>query len=196
MAIETKPDLASPDYYFNRELSWLDFNRRVLEEAKDPHNPLFEQINFLSIGSSNLDEFFMVRVAGLQDQLKMNFDIPDSKTGMLPEEQLEAIAQKNGENVAMQYGTYFELLQKLADKGIHFKGMRDLTKDEYAFVEEIFNEQLFPALTPLGIDAYRPFPNLNNKLIHTFVNLQKDDTTRVAIVPVPALIQRFILLEG
>ena len=196
MAIETKPDLASPDYYFNRELSWLDFNRRVLEEAKDPHNPLFEQINFLSIGSSNLDEFFMVRVAGLQDQLKMNFDIPDSKTGMLPEEQLEAIAQKNGENVAMQYGTYFELLQKLADKGIRFKSMRDLTKDEYAFVEEIFNEQLFPALTPLGIDAYRPFPNLNNKLIHTFVNLEKDGTTRVAVVPVPALIQRFILLEG
>jgi len=196
MAIESKSDLASPVYYFSRELSWLDFNRRVLEEAKDTLNPLFEQINFLSIGSSNLDEFFMVRVAGLQDQLKMDFDVPDSKTGMLPEEQLEAIAQKNGENVSFQYETYYTLLEKLTEKGIHFKNMDDLNKEEYAYVEDVFNEQLFPALTPLGIDAYRPFPNLNNKLIHTFVNLEKDGMTRVAIVPVPALIQRFIMLEG
>lgn len=195
MESDSKPNLAHADYYFNRELSWLDFNKRVIEEANDPQNPLLEQLNFLSIASSNLDEFYMVRVAGLQDQFKLGYHITDSKTGMTPLEQLSAISKKNSENIALQYDGYYGLLNKLAAKNIRIKKISDLSESELAVIEETFDEQIFPALTPLGIDAYRPFPNLNNKLIHIFVNLEKKDTTRVAIVPVPAPLQRFILLD-
>ena len=195
MESDSKPNLAHADYYFNRELSWLDFNKRVIEEAQDPQNPLLEQLNFLSIASSNLDEFYMVRVAGLQDQFKLGYHITDSKTDRTPVEQLSAISKKNSENIALQYKSYYELLNQLAEKNIRIKKISALSKSEFSIIEETFHEQIFPALTPLGIDAYRPFPNLNNKLIHIFVNLQKEDTTRVAIVPVPAPLQRFILLD-
>lgn len=97
-------NLENPAYYQNRELSWLSFNRRVLAEAEDPSNPLLEQLNFLSIGTSNLDEFFMVRVAGLQDQLKLHVNERDTKTQLSPDEQLEAISVKNRENLDYQYG--------------------------------------------------------------------------------------------
>ena len=195
MESDSKPNLAHADYYFNRELSWLDFNKRVIEEAVDPQNPLLEQLNFLSIASSNLDEFYMVRVAGLQDQFKLGYHVTDSKTDMTPLEQLSALSVKNGENVALQYEYYYGLLDKLAAKNIRIKKISEISENEFAVMEETFHEQIFPALTPLGIDAYRPFPNLNNKLIHIFVNLKKEDTTRVAIVPVPAQLQRFILLD-
>ena len=195
MESDSKPNLAHADYYFNRELSWLDFNKRVIEEAVDPKNPLLEQLNFLSIASSNLDEFYMVRVAGLQDQFKLGYHVTDSKTDMTPLEQLSALSVKNGENVALQYEYYYGLLDKLAAKNIRIKKISEISENEFAVMEETFHEQIFPALTPLGIDAYRPFPNLNNKLIHIFVNLKKEDTTRVAIVPVPAQLQRFILLD-
>jgi polyphosphate kinase len=195
MESDSKPNLAHADYYFNRELSWLDFNKRVIEEAQDPQNPLLEQLNFLSIASSNLDEFYMVRVAGLQDQFKLGYHITDSKTDMTPLEQLTAISKKNSENIALQYKYYYGLLTRLVEKKIRVKKISDLSESELAIIEDTFHEQIFPALTPLGIDAYRPFPNLNNKLIHIFVNLQKEDTTRVAIVPVPAPLQRFILLD-
>ena len=195
MESDSKPNLAHADYYFNRELSWLDFNKRVIEEAQDPQNPLLEQLNFLSIASSNLDEFYMVRVAGLQDQFKLGYHVTDSKTDMTPLEQLSALSVKNGENVALQYEYYYGLLDKLAAKNIRIKKISEISENEFAVMEETFHEQIFPALTPLGIDAYRPFPNLNNKLIHIFVNLKKEDTTRVAIVPVPAQLQRFILLD-
>jgi polyphosphate kinase len=195
MESDSKPNLAHADYYFNRELSWLDFNKRVIEEAQDPQNPLLEQLNFLSIASSNLDEFYMVRVAGLQDQFKLGYHITDSKTDMTPLEQLTAISKKNSENIALQYKYYYGLLTRLVEKKIRIKKISELSESELAIIEDTFHEQIFPALTPLGIDAYRPFPNLNNKLIHIFVNLQKEDTTRVAIVPVPAPLQRFILLD-
>ena len=195
MESDSKPNLAHADYYFNRELSWLDFNKRVIEEAVDPQNPLLEQLYFLSIASSNLDEFYMVRVAGLQDQFKLGYHVTDSKTDMTPLEQLSALSVKNGENVALQYEYYYGLLDKLAAKNIRIKKISEISENEFAVMEETFHEQIFPALTPLGIDAYRPFPNLNNKLIHIFVNLKKEDTTRVAIVPVPAQLQRFILLD-
>lgn len=195
MESDSKPDLAHADHYFNRELSWLDFNKRVIEEAIDPHNPLLEQLNFLAIASSNLDEFYMIRVAGLQDQFKLGYHITDSKTGMTPLEQLSAISEKNSGNIALQYQYYSELLKKLAEKNVRIKKISELSESELAVVEETFHEQIFPALTPLGIDAYRPFPNLNNKLIHIFVNLKKEAATRVAIVPVPAPLQRFILLD-
>ncbi|MGO4993935.1 hypothetical protein ACTQ5F_02620 [Jeotgalibaca porci] len=96
-------NLENPAYYFNRELSWLEFNKRVIQEANISENPLLEQINFLAIGSSNLDEFFMIRVAGLQDQLQFDPGLRDSKTQLNAEEQLEKIARKNRQNITLQY---------------------------------------------------------------------------------------------
>lgn len=189
-------NLENPAYYQNRELSWLSFNRRVLAEAEDPSNPLLEQLNFLSIGTSNLDEFFMVRVAGLQDQLKLHVNERDTKTQLSPDEQLEAISVKNRENLDYQYGLLKQKKQELAEHGIFFKRMKELNDNELEHVKEIFNNQYFPALSPYGIDAYRPFPRLNNLLLHVLVRLKKHNEVFNAIVPIPGLIDRVSLLEN
>lgn len=188
-------DYSNPDYYQNRELSWLDFNHRVIAEADLAINPLLEQMNFLSIGSSNLDEFFMVRVAGLQDQVKSNYLALDSKTQMSPEEQLKAISEKNRVNVDYQYQLYGDVLTKLKEKAVNFKRIEELSEAEYQVAKDNFSELIFPTLTPLAIDAYRPFPNLNNKLINIFVHLEKDGVQQVAIVPLPALADRFVPIK-
>lgn len=191
----SKIDYANPELYENRELSWLDFNYRVLSEADSQNNPLLEQLNFLGIGSSNLDEFFMVRVAGLQDQVKSNYHQSDSKTQLSPEEQLEAISIKNRLNVEYQYSLYRKLTQKLTEHNVFFKSITDLSPKEMQLAEQIFFDLIFPTLTPLGIDAYRPFPNLQNKLINVFVRLEKDGASEVAVVPLPALADQFVPIE-
>src|SRR5699024_9866560 len=140
MTQETLINLASPDFYFNRELSWLNFNRRVILEARDSHNPLLERMNFLAIGSSNLDEFFMVRVAGLQDQLKFGFDQPDSKTLMTSDQQLNAITEKNRKNVALQYDSYESLREEACQYQLQFVSIEDLTEDEYTEVNHYYYE--------------------------------------------------------
>lgn len=195
MVAEDTFDLESPQYYFNREISWLDFNKRVLDEADDTHNPLLERLNFLSIGSSNLDEFYMVRVAGLQDQAKLGFAMPDSKTQLSPDEQLDAISEKNRENTDYQYQLYKKVREELEQSNILFRRMPDLADAQHSEVERYFHDMIFPALTPLGIDAYRPFPQLNNKLLHLFVVLEKNGEQNVAIVPVPSLIPRHFTLK-
>lgn len=195
MSREDTYDLDSPEYYYNRELSWLDFNRRVLDEADDAQNPLLERLNFLSIASSNLDEFYMVRVAGLQEQFKLGYIILDTKTQLAPDEQLEAISTKNRENVARQYTLLKKVQQELEQHQIYFKRIPDLLAEQRDQVEQYFNDLVFPALTPLGIDAYRPFPQLNNKLLHIFVTLEKGGEQNVAIVPVPPLISRHFVLH-
>ncbi|MDE1549044.1 RNA degradosome polyphosphate kinase [Jeotgalibaca caeni] len=189
-------NLESPDYYFNRELSWLDFNLRVLEEANDPSNPLLERVNFLSIGSSNLDEFFMIRVAGLQDQLKFGYSYPDTKTQLTADEQLEAISKKNRRNVTLQYQMLNQMKAELAKEGIYFTEVVDLNDSERAEVEAYFQKSIFPALTPLGIDAYRVFPNLNNKLLHLFVHLSNKKERHIAVVPISPLLNRPYILQG
>ena len=190
-----KQDFSNPDFYQNRELSWLDFNQRVISEAEMDINPLLEQLNFLGIGSSNLDEFFMVRVAGLQDQVKLNYTQPDSKTHLSPKKQLEAISIKNRSNIEYQYGIYQKAIKQLEDHSVYFKSIEELTKRELKAAKKVFSEIIFPTLTPLGIDAYRPFPNLNNKLINLFVHLEKDGVSKVAIVPLPALADRFVPIK-
>lgn len=188
-------DLHNPDYYQNRELSWLDFNERVLAEAEDPTNPLLEKLRFLSIGSSNLDEFFKVRVAGLQDQLKLGFLEPDSKKQWGPEKQLIEISKKNRDIVAYQYDLLDRTLAELDEEKIVFKRTKELDEEELERAADIFTKHIKPAITPFGVDAYRPFPHLNDGVIHLFVRLKKSGSPFIAILPVPPLIQRFHVLE-
>ena len=188
-------NLENPAYYFNRELSWLEFNKRVIQEADISENPLLEQINFLAIGSSNLDEFFMIRVAGLQDQLQFDPGSRDSKTQLNAEEQLEEIARKNRQNITLQYDLLDKRKEDLKKYEVHFTNLSELTDFELAEVTEYYDTLIFPALTPLEIDAYHPFPRLNNKVMHLFVSLTKDEEKHTAVIPIYNFLERFYLLE-
>lgn len=188
--------LDNPEYYNNRELSWLDFNYRVLEEAIDPNNPLLEQLKFLAIHSSNLDEFFMVRVAGLKDQVKMNFNEPENKAQLTPKEQLIGIEKKNRVNVELQYKRFNELKDLLKNYKIFITQPERLPEPLVEQLQHQFNTEILPTLSPLGIDAYRPFPKLNNKMLNLFVDIRLNDgDIKSAIVPVPILLDRIIKLE-
>lgn len=193
-----------PSLYFNRELSWLDFNYRVIEEALDPENPILEQLNFLAIASSNLDEFFMVRVAGVYDQLAAGIELAETKTMMSPDQLLTAISEKNHENVRIQYERYHELKEKIIPLGYEIKSMKQLSADEMAEATLYFKNFVQPTLSPLGVDAYRPFPHLNNKVINILVNLTESRTSkkgnlkttdRYAIVPIPALLGHYKVFQ-
>ncbi|MGW7971471.1 RNA degradosome polyphosphate kinase [Staphylococcus xylosus] len=183
--------LKSPQHYNNRELSWLDFNYRVLQEAQDKNNPLLEQLNFVSIFSSNLDEFFMVRVAGLQDQVKLGYDKPENKAQLTPKEQLDQIKIKNKKNVDLQYEVYNELINDLRQYQVEIVKPHKLPETLLARLETEFKVGILPTLTPLGIDAYHPFPKLNNKSLNIFVNIDTPDEINSAIVQIPSLIPRF-----
>ncbi|MCD8821352.1 RNA degradosome polyphosphate kinase [Staphylococcus gallinarum] len=188
-------DLNLPQYYNNRELSWLDFNYRVLQEAQDKNNPLLEQLNFISIFSSNLDEFFMVRVAGLQDQVKLGYDKPENKAQLTPRQQLNEIKLKNKRYVDLQYQRYNELVNELRQYQVEIVTPEAL---DDALLEQLateFKSNILPTLTPLGIDAYHPFPKLNNKSLNIFVDIDTDDAINSAIVQIPSLIPRFVYLN-
>lgn len=188
-------DINLPQYYNNRELSWLDFNYRVLQESYDKNNPLLEKLNFISIFSSNLDEFFMVRVAGLKDQVKMGYDKPENKAQMTPQEQLDAIKIKNTDYVNTQYQRYNELIKELANYDIEMVKPEDLSDALIEKLEQEFKLSVLPTLTPLGIDAYHPFPKLNNKSLNIFVDIDTKDAINSAIVQIPSLIPRFLTLN-
>ncbi|WP_027417551.1 RNA degradosome polyphosphate kinase [Aneurinibacillus terranovensis] len=191
-------DLNNPDYYNNRELSWLDFNERVLQEAVDERNPLLERLRFLAIFSSNLDEFFMIRVAELKDKIRANYNKPDNKAGLTPKQQLAAISEKARDLVKMLYKFFnFEILSKLEKQNIQILRMSDLNQHQHNYLEEIFSERIFPVLSPMAIDAYRPFPMVLNKSINLAILLHHDseqDTakTKFAIIKVPSVFKRFI----
>ncbi|WP_404900589.1 RNA degradosome polyphosphate kinase [Priestia filamentosa] len=195
--------LGNPEYYNNRELSWLAFNERVLEEAMDTYNPLLESLKFLAIFSSNLDEFFMVRVAGLKDQVKAGFNKPENKAGLTPKKQLSKIAEKNHSLVSIQSETHNSLIPLLEEEGISFISMDQATKEQRAFLENHFDEQIFPVLTPMAVDAYRPFPMLLNKTLNLAIVLEQGEsedeemvlpTGKLALVQVPSVLDRFIEL--
>lgn len=195
-------ELSSPKYYNNRELSWLAFNERVLEEALDESNPLLERLKYLSIFSSNLDEFFMVRVAGLKDQEKAGFNKPENKAGMTPKQQLHEIAIKTHTLVELEYETFNQmLLPRLLQEDIEFLKMEHLTSEQLKDLEDYFDEQIFPVLTPMAVDAYRPFPMLLNKSLNLAIvidNSQENEENRLksAIVQVPAVLDRFVRLNS
>lgn len=194
-------ELQSPMYYNNRELSWLAFNERVLEEALDERNPLLERLKFLAIFSSNLDEFFMVRVAGLKDQVKADFNKPENKAGMTPKQQLHEIGIKTHDLVKLQYKAYNEvLIPKFYDEDVEFLKIEDLTKEQMNKIEDYFDEHIFPVLTPMAVDAYRPFPMLLNKSINLAIVIEdvddiEENRYKTAIVQVPSVIKRFVQID-
>jgi polyphosphate kinase len=189
-------DLNDPRYYFNRELSWLEFNYRVLHEAVDSRTPLLERLRFIAIFCSNLDEFFMVRVATLKQRLEAEISkpTPDNRT---PEEQLIAIAEHLRPMVA-QHHQHFEqtLRPQLAAKGIHLLNYVDLKPEQQQYLQHYFEEQVFPILTPLALDPSHPFPYISNLSLNLAVVVQDSETgiKRFARVKVPNLLPRFVVL--
>ncbi|HBV83525.1 MAG TPA: polyphosphate kinase 1, partial [Lachnospiraceae bacterium] len=163
----SKTDYSKSEYYYNRELSWIAFNNRVLGEAKDRDIPLFERIKFLGITASNLDEFFMVRVASLKDMVNAGYTKKDI-AGMTPNEQLEVINKATHELVNMQYAVYNRsLLPQLAQNGLMVvESHEDLTKKDCAFVDRYFQDNVYPVLTPMAVDSSRPFPLIRNKSLN------------------------------
>ncbi len=185
--------------YFNRELSWLAFNRRVLEQAQDPANPLLERVKFLAIFSSNLDEFFEIRVAGLIQQVESGVTEP-SLDGLGPREQLRRIHSVVASLVEDQHACWHEqLVPALAAENIHFKTADQLTPSELNWTRTYFREQVQPVLTPLAVDQAHPFPQLGNKTLNVVVSLNNPDTPDpeglMAILPVPRILPRLVNIE-
>ncbi len=192
----TEPMLNSPDYYLNREASWVEFNARVLHEAMDDRTPLLERLKFLAIFSSNLDEYFMVRVAALKEQLAAGVDdrAPD---GLFPHEQLELISQKLHPLVTQQHQHFeTELCPKLAEHGIYLLDYIDLNQEQRTYLQQYFEEQIFPVLTPLAVDPAHPFPHISNLSISLAVMVKDPDTKHeyFARVKVPRTLPRFLPL--
>lgn len=192
---DKKIDRTAPEYYQNREISWLDFNERVINEALDDKNPLLEQLGFIAIGSSNLDEFIRVRVAGLQDQYKLGVEERDSKKGWTPKKQIQEITKKNRGIVDRQYDIYHDKMREVEELGYEITSLDELSQDQKNEIRDIFTEQIEPAITPYGVDAYRPFPHLHDGNMQIFVHLVKDGEPFAVIIPLTPLINRYYLLE-
>ena len=189
-------DLKDPQYYFNRELSWLEFNYRVLQEALDPRTPLLESLKFIAIFSSNLDEFFMVRVAGLKQQLEAGVT-QLSADGRRPAEQLQAISDRLHPWVRKP-DRFFEstLRHKLAAEGIHLLNYVDLNQEQRTYLQNFFEEQIFPVLTPLAVDPSHPFPYISNLSLNLAVVVKDPDRDNelFARIKIPKVLPRFVAL--
>jgi len=195
----TTPD---PALFINRELSWLDFNDRVLEEARDPSNPLLDRLRFLAICASNLDEFFEVRVAGLQAQLYDNLEPQDTPPdGRGPLTQLTEITRRAHDFVARLYEVWgAEICPELASHGIHVCSPAELTETHDRFLDEYFESQVFPVLTPLAIDPAHPFPHLHNKSLNLILRIETIDQDPprqlYAVLQVPSVLNRLVRLPS
>jgi polyphosphate kinase len=191
-------DLRDPQLYFNRELSWLEFNARVLEEAKDPRNPILERLKFLAIFSSNLDEFMMIRYAGLKEQVDAGIEsrTPD---GMTPAEQLRAIS-KTLHPLVLEHRRVLgqEVLPELAKRGVTIVPYDALASEEREVVDAYFAREIFPVLTPLGVDQSHPFPRLPNLSFSLLLELYDPvrQKARMAVMQVPSVLPRFFRLPG
>ena len=191
-----KKDFANPSYYTNRELSWILFNRRVLSEAKDVKLPLFERLKFLSITASNLDEFFMVRVASLKDMVHAKYTKPDI-AGMKPKEQLEALNKVTHALVKEQYQVYNkQLLPGLLEAGVRIVGRHEeLTEKQAAYADRYFAEHVYPVLTPMAVDSSRPFPLVRNKTLNLGALVKKKQgksEVEFVTVQVPSVLARVV----
>src|SRR6185437_2675593 len=190
-------DIRSPARFINRELSWLAFNERVLAEAGSTRHPLLERLRFLSISASNLDEFYMVRVAGLKGQVLAGIATP-SQDGLTPAQQLQAIARRSGTLMRDQQVVLRELRELLGEAGLAVVGPRDLSPEDKAFVTERFWAEVFPILTPLAVDPAHPFPFIANWGLGFALQLSRgsDGNRMEALLLVPQTISRFIRLPG
>ena len=192
----SKSEYGDPQYYSNRELSWLLFNKRVLSEARNKQNPLFEQLKFLGITASNLDEFFMVRVASLKDMVNAGYEKPDI-AGMTPEKQLKELNTATHDLVEQQYVTYNRsLLPQLRQNGLRVIAQHEnLTEKEAAYIDKIYEEIIYPVLTPMAVDSSRPFPLIRNKSLNIGALVKKkneEGELEFATVQVPSVLPRII----
>lgn len=201
-ATEEEPDqpgsVASfgPQRFSNRELSRLDFGARLLDLAEDPSLALLERVKFIAIFAELLDEFFQVRVTGLEDQVAAGIRTRSSD-GLRPKEQLAAIRERVLELVQRQDRIFLDsLVPALADAGIYFSDYVDLDDDDRVFLDQVFQRQIFPVLTPLAVDPGHPFPNISNLSLNLAVQVNDPSTDehRIARVKVPALLPRFIVM--
>ena len=164
-----------PEHFINRELSWLEFNARVLEEAQDPSNPLLERAKFLAIFSSNLDEFFMVRVAGLREQNFGGVAAQDvSADGLRPLQQLLKISQRTRQLVDEQSDCFnHEIIPELSEHGIDILSVQDLDKAQHKIIDDFFQQRAFPILTPMAIDPSHPSPRFHNRGLYLVAMLYR-----------------------
>ena len=185
-----------PEYYINRELSWMDFNDRVLEEARNKDNPLLDRANFLGITQSNVDEFFMVRVASLHKLVAAGITSTDA-SGMTPQKQLDEINKKEHKEVEKRYSTYSRsLLPLLESNNIYIKNVEDLNEHQYEFIRRYFYDELYPVLTPMADDTNRPFPFIANDSLNIAVRLKdtENGSHDYATVRVPNIFKRLVKL--
>lgn len=193
-------DVLDSHNYLNRECTWIKFNERVLREAMVPSNPLLEQLNFIAISASNLDEFFMIRVAGVKHLIESGLTHHDI-AGMTPEEQFSAIAALVHEQVEQQY-TYLEgIRKKLTDEGLFFVSPQDLTEEQREWLDSYFEREIYPVVTPMAVDSSHPFPFLSSQSLNLVVLLRRrersDRTVKTAILPVPSsVLDRIITVPG
>ncbi len=183
-------------YTQNRELSWLRFNQRVLEEAQDLTVPLLERMKFVAIFTSNLDEFFMIRVGSLYDMVMMGDTSVDSRSGMTPLEQLDAIYDAVAPLYKERDRTYNTIKQQLHPYGVCGLSFKELEAPEKKYVKKYFKEQVLPVLSPQIVDANHPFPHLQNNELYVIANLKQGDKSKVGIVPVPLFISDVIFMPG
>ena len=191
-------EYTKPEYYRNRELSWIGFNERVLSEARDKSIPLFERLKFLSITASNLDEFFMIRVASLKDMVHAKYTKPDI-AGLSPKEQLAMLAPVTRNLIQTQYSTYNRsLLPALRKAGlVVVESHEAMTKEQKAFTDQYFEESIYPVLTPMAMDSARPFPLVRNKTLNIGALILKKgkkekEELEFATVQVPSVLPRIV----
>ncbi len=196
MKTEEQLNFNDPKYYRNRELSWLDFNAHVLYEARDKSLPLFERLKFLSITASNLDEFFMIRVASLKDMVHAGYTKKDI-AGLSPQEQLDRISVKTHEMIKLQYNTYNRsLVPLLSTNGLHvLASHEEMTDEQKEFADQYFQDFVYPVLTPMAVDSSRPFPLIRNKTLNICALLEKGKETDMATVQVPGVLPRIVTLS-
>ncbi|MEZ5691111.1 MAG: RNA degradosome polyphosphate kinase [Rickettsiales bacterium] len=199
--------MESDNRFINREMSWLEFNTRVLEEAENANNPIMERINFLAISASNLDEFYMIRVAGLKDYIRKGVT-KHSQDGMTPQQELEAVNNAVEVMIERQHKCWVNLRGELKENNISIVKINDLSKDDLVWLERYFLENIFMLLTPIAIDPAHPFPflpNLNLALVFELIDGSKakkkksddeDSGERMTIIPLPARLPRFVSVPG